>query len=272
MKSILIIGKKSFIAKNINIYLKKYFILKKISYLQFQKIKRKELTKFNYLINCSLSKKYVQNKYSESNDFDFQIAKKIYKTPIRMVFLSSRKVYKYGNNLKETSILKPKCYYSMNKIITEKKLNNILSKNVLILRISNLIGNFSLDISHRKIHYTFIDNFFLNIKKNIIFDNKKLYKDFITAKKFCEILRKLMSAKAYGIFNVSIGKKIFLRDLVSWLNYHNNKKDIRVLAIPNNFNKDCFYLNNSKLKKKINIKISILELKKYCIKISKNFF
>ena len=86
MKSVLIIGKKSFIAKNINVYLKKYFIFKKISYLQFQKIKIKELTKFNYLINCSLSKKYVQNKYSESNDFDFQIAKKIYKTPIRMIF------------------------------------------------------------------------------------------------------------------------------------------------------------------------------------------
>ena len=272
MKKILLIGKKSFIAKNINNYFKDYFIIKIYSYSQFYKIKKSELITFDYLINCTLSKKYIGNKYSELNDFDLQIAKKISKTSIKMILLSSRKVYKHGDNLKETHKLNPTCNYSKNKVLTEKKLKEIFSKRVLILRISNLIGNFSLNKSKRKVHYTFIDNFYLNIKKNIIFDNKNIYKDFLTTRKFCEILQKLINLNAHGIFNISIGKKIFLKDIVKWLNFHNSKKNYKILKIPNNFNKDCFYLNNSKLKKKIKVKFTKSELKKYCIQISKNYF
>ena len=108
MKKLLIIGKNSFVGQNIHFYLKKFFIIKKIDYYKFKKLKKKELETYDYLINCSLSRRYVDYKYSELNDIDFKIAKKIYKTPLRMIFLSSRKVYKTGNNIKETSLLKPK--------------------------------------------------------------------------------------------------------------------------------------------------------------------
>ena len=46
-----------------------------------------------------------------------------------MIFLSSRKVYKSNINIKETSLLKPKRFYSKNKLITEKKLLNFLIKS-----------------------------------------------------------------------------------------------------------------------------------------------
>ena len=272
MKKLLIIGKNSFIAKNIYLYLKKFFKINKVDYSKFKKLKKKELETFDYLINCSLSKKYVDYKYSELNDIDFKIAKKIYKTPLKMIFLSSRKVYKPGNNLKETSILKPKCLYSKNKLITERKLSELLNKKILILRVANLIGKINTNKSSRKIHNTFIDNFFLNIKKNKIFNNKNFYKDFITVKKFSEIIRKLLNANAHGIFNVSIGEKIFLKDLVKWLNYSNKSTNIDLVEIPNSFNSECFYLNNSKLKNKIKIKFSKLELKNFCIDLSKIFF
>ena len=176
-----------------------------------------------------------------------------------------------GNNLKENSPTKPKCNYSKNKQITEKKLIQIHSDKVLILRISNIVGQFNKNKSTRKVHYTFIDNFFLNIKKNIIFNNKNLYKDFISIKKFCEIVRKLVLKDANGIFNVSLGKKVYLKDIVSWLNFYNKNHNL-VKEIPNNFNKDCFYLNNLKLKKKIFINFTDSELKNYCIKIGKQFF
>jgi hypothetical protein len=272
MKKILIIGKKSFVAKNINVHLKNSFILKNVHYSRFNKISKKNLIDFDYIINCSISKKYVTNKYSELNDLDFKIAKKIFKFPIKMIFLSSRKVYEHGDNLKEASKLNPRCHYSKNKLITEKKLIKILAKKVLILRISNLIGKLNANISHRKIHHTFIDNFYFYLKKGVIFNNKKLYKDFLTVKKFCEILKKLINIKTNGIYNISIGEKIFLKDLVGWLNYYNINKKYHVIDVPDNFNKECFYLNNLKLKKKININISKLELKRYCINLSKNFF
>ena len=91
-----------------------------------------QLETFDFLVNCSLSRKYVDYKYSELNDIDFKIAKRRYKTPLRMIFLSSRKVYKTGNNIKETSLLKPKSFYSKNKLITEIKLVKLLNKKVLI--------------------------------------------------------------------------------------------------------------------------------------------
>ena len=272
MKKLLIIGKKSFVAKNIYHYLKKIIKVKKVDYSKFKKIKKKELEKFDYLINCSLSKRYIKYKYSESNDIDFKIAKKISNLRLRMVFLSSRKVYKPRNNIKETSLLKPKSFYSKNKLVTEKKLSKLLDKKVLILRVSNLIGKINLNCKYRKIHNTFIDNFFINIKNNKMFDNKNIYKDFISTRKFSEIIRKLLNINAHGVFNISIGEKIFLKDLVNWLNHYNKSKNIGLVKIPNNFNKDCFYLNNSKLKNKIKIDISKTELKSFCIDLSKIFF
>ena len=272
MKKLLLIGKNSFVAKNIYLYLKKFYKIKKIDYMSFEKLKKKELENFNFIINCSISEEYVNYKYSELNDIDFKIAKKISKTTLKMIFLSSRKVYKSNINIKETSLLKPKDYYSKNKLITEKKLIKLLNKKVLILRITNLIGKINLDKKYRKIHNTFIDNFFINIKNNIMFDNKNIYKDFITINKFSEIIRKLLNTHSHGVYNISIGKKIFLKDLVKWLNYHNKNKNINIVQLPNNFNKDCFYLNNSKLKNKIKINISKLELKNFCIDLSKHFF
>ena len=72
-----------------------------------------------------------------------------------------------------------------------------------------------------------------------------------------------------GIFNVSIGKKIFLNDILKWLNKFNNKQ---VIIKNKNIIDECFYLNNQKLMSKIKIKNSVSELKNYCLKISKKKF
>ena len=64
---------------------------------------------------------------------------------------------------------------------------------------------------------------------------------------------------------------IYLNELVNWLNFYNKKKTI-TRKLPINFNKDSFYLNNNKIKKKLKINISKNHLKNYCLSISKNFF
>ena len=76
----------------------------------------------------------------------------------------------------ENSQLLPKTNYSKNKLISENKLKKRISKNLIILRISNVIGDKS---KIKKIHNTFIDIFYQNIKKGFIFDNKKDFKDAI---------------------------------------------------------------------------------------------
>ena len=272
-RKILIIGKKSFIAQNIYNYLNNIFFIQKISYVEFLKFPLKKIKVFNYIINCSIKRKYLSNKYYSKNDNDFQIANKIINTSVKMIFLSTRKVYKLDHNLTEKSKLQPKCNYSKNKLITEKKLNEILKNRVLILRISNLVGVTDMKKSKRKIHTTFISSFFYYIKKNIIFNNRDIYKDFLTVKKFSDIIKKFIILDVTGLYNVSMGKRVYLNDIVKWLNFHNKKKNKIVFKkLSKKFNKDSFILNNKKLIKKLKIKTQTLELKNYCIYLSKNFF
>ena len=104
-----------------------------------------------------------------------------------------------------------------------------------------------------------------------MFNNKNYYKDFIPVNKFCEIVEKLMICNAYGIYNVSLGKKIFLRTIVNWLNFYNKKK-IKFINANKKHQPDNFTLNNDKLMNKIKVKNTTQDLKKYCIKLSKELF
>ena len=272
-KKIIIIGKKSFLAVNLFAYLNRRSEIKHVSFEKFIKIKN--LDEIDYVINCSSTFEYVNLKYNYKYDYDYQISKKIYKyKKCKLVFLSSRKIYKPDNNIKENGKISPIENYSKNKYITEKKILNILKNRALVLRISNVIG---LDENkrNRKLHKTFIDFFIKNTKKNIIFNNKNIYKDFLPISIFVRIVFLLIKNNKFGIFNVSMGKKVFLNDLVGWLNHYNTSKII-VIDVPKlnsrQFNKDIFYLNNNKLIKTIKIKFDLNDLKKECLRISKKLF
>ena len=272
-KKIIIIGKKSFLAVNLFAYLNRRSEIKHVSFEKFTKIKN--LDEIDYVINCSSTFEYVNLKYNYKYDYDYQISKKIYKyKKCKLVFLSSRKIYKPDNNIKENGKISPIENYSKNKYITEKKILNILKNRALVLRISNVIG---LDENkrNRKLHKTFIDFFIKNTKKNIIFNNKNIYKDFLPISIFVRIVFLLIKKNKFGIFNVSMGKKVFLNDLVGWLNHYNTSKII-VIDVPKlnsrQFNKDIFYLNNNKLIKNIKIKFDLNDLKKECLRISKKLF
>ena len=268
---ILIIGRKSRISLSLIKYFRKNFYTYVKNYKEIENKKSIFFNKFDYIINCSSNKSYIEKKYKSKNDYDYQIAKKIISSEVKQIFLSSRKIYLAKNNIKETDKKKPLCNYSKNKLLTEKRLIDILKDRVLILRISNLIG-YDKILSKRKLHKTFIDIFFENIQKGYILKNKELYKDFISAKKFTKIIEKLILKNASGIFNVSAGKKIYLDNIIRWLNYHNPKK---VKVIDNKLtkrNKVCFYLNNKKLLNFTKIKISLSELENECKKISKTYF
>ena len=271
MTNILIVGKKSFIGSALNNFLSKSNKVHLKDYSEIIDKKKNYFINYHYIINCTSNKNYVYKGYKLKNDFDYQIAKKIINLNIIQIFLSSRKIYLPKNNIKENGNIKPSCNYSKNKLTTEKKLIKLLKKNVLILRISNLIG-IQKKNSKRKLHKTFIDIFFQNIKKGYILKNNNIYKDFISTKKFGEILQNLIKKKATGIYNVSIGQKVYLKDIVNWLNTHNQNKVNYKYAEKGKTNSDCFYLNNQKLMKLIKIKNSLSELKNECKKISKSYF
>lgn len=269
-KNLLIIGKKSFIAQNLHKDLKKKNIkIILISFESFIKNYKSLINTTNIVLNCTSNKKFVLNKYQSKNDHDLFIAKKIYKFNIKLITLSTRKIYKSKFNIKESYIKKPKCNYSKNKLISENAVKKIMKDKLLILRIANTIG--LPIVNKRKLHKTFVDIFFNTIKNGYIYDSAGIYKDFVPIKKLSQIIFKLIQKNSYGTFNVSTGKKIYINELIKWLNYH-NKHNTTVVPLEKKFNKDNFTLNNSKLINEIKIKISLSDLKNECIKISKIFF
>ena len=267
--SVLIIGKNSFIGKNFFNKCKIKRPTKIISFKNFLKIKRKKLNKFNVIINFSISNKYVNNKYNSANDIDCKIAQKIKDLNILYIFLSTRKVYKSNENLSENSAKKPNDNYSKNKLISEKKLKKILNENLLVLRISNVIG-----IKKRRfdrIHKTFIDYYFENIKKGQIIKFNDEFKDFLGIGQLTVILDKVIERQLNGIYNVSLGKRVYIKEIISWLNTY-NFSDLKYVNLSKNQNKDNFTLNNKKLTNAINMKIYKKDLKNECKLISKAYF
>jgi len=271
MIKVLIIGKKSFIGSNLYKYLKSKIFVKLISYSDFNNKNDNFFKKYTHIINCSINPKYLKYKYKENLDNDYQITKKIKKYQIKYIFFSSRKVYKPKYNIRENGKLLPKSAYSKNKLITEKKLLLILKKKLLIFRVSNIIG-IPVKNNKNKVHNTFIDEFFNSAKKGIIYENYKNFKDFISMKTFSEIVYLSIKKNIFGLYNLSMGKKVYLNKLVKWLNSY-NKKSFNVIKSKKMINNtDNFTLNNDKLTKIISFKNSINDLEKYCRKISKIYF
>ena len=267
MKKILIIGKRGFLGKNLHKYFNKKFKSKIIHFKDINKFKKK-INNFNYVINTSINKNYINKRYFKKYDNDFKISNLINSKETTYIFFSSRKVYKEKANIKEDSKLLPKTHYSKNKLITERNLKKKFGKKLLILRISNIVGYKENLKNH--LHETFIDYFYKYAKKGLIFENFKKFKDFISVQKFCQLLEMAIKKNLYGTFNFSIGRKVYLNDIVEWLNKFNKKK-IKVIKLKE-YKDRSFYLNNSKLMKKIKIKNTINELRTDCENLSKKLF
>ena len=267
-KKILIIGKKSFVGSNLFKFFKKKNIAVYItSYEKF--ITNTKKIDYDYIINCSSNKEFIKKKYQLRNDYDLLIAKKIINSNTKLVILSTRKVYKSKFNIKESDKVKPDCHYSRNKYLSETNVKKILVDKVLIFRISNIVG--ITKKRKRKLHKTFIDIFFENVTKGYVYRHKRTYKDFISIQKFCKITYELIQKNSIGLFNISIGKKVYLNNIIEWLNFY-NPKNVIFIKSQIFFNKECFTLNNKKLMNEIKIKNDLKELKNDCLEISKKFF
>ena len=269
-RNLIVIGKKSFIGSNIYNFLKKKKKLLILSFKDFMKLPDNIISKYDYVCNCSVSKRNVKNNYKKKFDFDLKIAEKIRKIDTIFIFLSSRKVYKPQKNIYENNKLQPIDIDSKNKIISENLLKKKLKSKLLILRISNVIG-LKKNKNYRQIHKTFFDNYLDIVKKNKKIKFYDQFKDFITIDQLSKIFFFILKKKLHGVYNVSLGQKIYIKEILDWLNDRNkNKKNFIYLDKKNSiFNKNSFSLNNSKLSKEINYKPKKIELKKFCLKLSR---
>jgi len=268
---LLIIGKDGFIASNIFSILKKKIYIRKIKYSDFLIKNKKYFSSFNYIINCSLHKNYVLQKYKKKYDLDYVILNKINNLNINYIFLSTRKVYKPKFNTSENQNVNPVDNYGKNKIITENYIKMVRPNNYLILRISNIIG-FRLK-NNKKSHTLFFDNFLHSVKSNSLINYNNVFKDFISIDQFAYILLAILNKNLKGTYNVSLGKKIYIIEILKWLTFY-CKKNLKLInrAQIRNYNFDSFTLSNKKIKNALNIHIKKEDLKTFCLTLSKNLF
>ena len=268
MKKILIIGKRGLIGNSLNKLLSYRYNIKLISFSNFTRLKDNELRNFRFVINCSLNKKYISNKYNLKHDNDLFISKKIKKLDIIQIMLSSRKVYRPRANIKEYSKTLGIDFYGKNKIITENKCKKI-KNNFLILRVSNIL--ISLENKKNRLHKTFLEHFKDYLTKDNFLINRNCFKDFITIKQFSKIICLIVSKDLKrGIFNVSLKHKIYTYEMLHWLT--KLKKDKIKIIYTKQKNNDSFTLNNDKLCKKLDLKLKKTDVKNYCYELSSMYF
>jgi hypothetical protein len=262
-KKILIIGKRSIVAKIIKKKLQIYFLVKHVSFNDFKKISQKKYKDFYLLINCSFKRDF----HTLKNNPDIFIAKKIKKTSLKYIMLSSSKVYGVNSSTKkitEKFKCNPLTAYGSIRLKTENILKKLLCEKLLILRVTNIL---MFDLRNDNLSKNLI-NQMLNSLKNkslIKIPKKKVIKDFVTIKFLVEVLLKLIKKKSTGIFNISSSFGISLRQIAFLLikgfksgkiNYTNDVSDSFVLS-----NKKLFKIT----KKSINSKI----LKQYIFNLGK---
>ena len=258
MKKILIIGKKSFLGSNLKIYLSKFFKVENYSYEQIIKKEKNFFLNYTHIINTTIHPKYVKSKYNKSYDLDKNFIKKFNKINFTYIFLNTRKIYFPRENISEKSKISPLDNYAKNKFITEKFLIKFLKKRLISLRISNVLGK-RIYKNVRKNHKLFLDNFFDYKKKNKKFFINNDFKDFISIEQFCRIIHLIIKQDVRGIFNVSISKKIYLSQIIKWI----DKQFLKKIEFQKT-SKNSFTLSNNKLIKKIRIRITVNQLKSFC--------
>ena len=126
-----------------------------------------------------------------------------------------------------------------------------------------MIGKIYNNDQNRKISKTFIYNFYKLKKKKIIYYENH-FKDFLSTEQFSHIFFKILQKNLNGIYNLSLGKKVYISEILYALTKFNKNKKCVQIPIQKN---DSFYLNNKKLLKKIKIKLLKKDLLNYCYKI-----
>ena len=164
MKKILIVGKRSLLSHNLEKFLKKKYIVTRVSFPRIIK-NNLFLYNFNFIINCTFNVNIKD--YRKTSDYI--LANLLVNKKITYIMISSCKVY--GTSKKfffsETIKCKPKSIYGKLKFKIEKQVKKILKKKVVIVRPSNII---QFDIRKEIKIKTFINKILTDLlkkKKNI---------------------------------------------------------------------------------------------------------
>ena len=243
---IVVVGKNSYLARDLDKFFETFESVIYISHLQIDSYYR-EILESDYVINFSISPLCYTESFNILESVDYKLANIVLqsKRDTKLVFISSRKVYGCSDELKiynESCPITYYDYYSEFKYKLENELTSLLGTQLLILRVSNVIGGIERKISNRTFVNWIMDSFVNNGCLTI--NNSPLaIKDFITKDFFQLSLKELILNKKVGIYNISSGIPCAVGYvLAECVGVENLKIDCDILDI-----KEQFILESKKL-------------------------
>lgn len=215
-----------------NIISKKKFFKYNISSKKTDKLIKKNDIKsvihcaaYSYVVDGEMNKnKYLKNNITDTKKF-IEICKK--NSIKNFIFLSSSNVYKERKSLlNENDLTKPKNIYGQNKLEIEKYLKNMDFKNIVILRLFNVVGLFMKfhvfrfkKKNYQRLFFKIADRKNSPQLKFYKINKKKFFpkRDFVNIKDLTDlilkIIIKLKTNKINGTFNVGSGKAISINTI-----------------------------------------------------------
>lgn len=243
---VVVVGKNSYLARDLDKFFETFESVIYISHMQIDSYYR-EILESDYVINFSISPLCYTENFNILDSVDYKLANILLHSArgTKLVLISSRKVYGCSDELKiynESSPITYYDFYSEFKYKLEKELTALLGSQLLVLRVSNVIGGIESNISNRTF-VNWIKDSFINDGCLTINNSPLAIKDFITRDFFQLSLKELILNKKVGIYNISSGIPCAVGYILSeCVGVKNLKIDCDVLDI-----KEQFVLDPKKL-------------------------
>jgi nucleoside-diphosphate-sugar epimerase len=218
------------------------------------------------VINCARHPNSSRDDYDvERLDTDVLLARRIDDRDIKMIMLSSRKVYAPSDHpLDEGAALGPSDGYGRNKLKAERGARKILGERLSVLRLANIFGDERIQ-GRRS---------FLAMTLNRLAEHQQIRydmspfaeRDFLPVDSLANVLSRIIQEPPGGVMNVGSGISLPTGRIALWImeGYGGG-----ALLIDSYEEKDRFVLDISRLKERYGQPCTENDLKQRCLDLGK---
>jgi dTDP-4-dehydrorhamnose reductase/UDP-glucose 4-epimerase len=260
---LLLVGKNSFIARYVLNELPKDSVLAK---------SHGDLTAADLLDGVDIVLNCAKHPDSNRDDYDFHeqdpdlaLARRIGERDIRMIMLSSRKVYAPSDQpLSEDSPLGPSDAYGRNKLLAEQEVKNIVGDRLTILRLANIFGDERIE-GRRSFLALALNR--LAEQQQIHYDmNPFVERDFLPVDILASLLTRIVREPPGGVMNVGSGIGLPTGHIALWImeGYGGGQ-----LLIDSHEQKDRFVLDISRLRERYGTPCTLDDLRERCLELGR---
>lgn len=202
----------------------------------------------------------------EALDPDVRLAKRIDERDIRLIMLSSRKVYAPSDRpLSERAPLGPSDAYGRNKLRAERRLTDLLGERLTILRLANIFGD-----ERRDGRRSFLAMVLMSLaeRNQIHYDMSPFVeRDFLPVETLATLLARIVREPPGDVMNVGSGLALPTGRLALWIMEGFGGGE---LVIGSFKEKDRFVLDISRLERRYGQPCEMDDLRERCLELGRN--